>query len=109
MEGDGELKRALPILLRRIKQEDNFSFSVEWNDNSIGLYRLSELQKKCPCAGCVDENTGKRISDPTKVSATLRAIKITSVGRYAMKIQFREGCSAGIFTFDMLYQMKTGD
>lgn len=103
------MKKNAPILMRRIDQEDNFSFSIEWSDRSIGLYRLSELQKKCPCAGCVDENTGIRTSDPTKVNPNLRAIKINSIGRYAMKIQFREGCSAGIYTFDMLHQMINGN
>lgn len=100
MEGDVNLMKA--IFVNKINQKDNFTFTIEWSDGITQDYRLSELQKKCPCAGCVDETTGKRVCDPALVPDDLRAKRIMSVGRYALRIQFVSGCSHGIYSFDFL-------
>jgi DUF971 family protein len=47
--------------IKKIYQKDNYSFTVEWQDGRIAHYKLSELQKQCPCANCVDEVSGKRL------------------------------------------------
>lgn len=97
-----------PILVRKIQQVDNHSFSIDWSDGKHSMYRLSELQKQCPCANCVDENTGKRLSDDKMVKTDVRAIRIASVGRYALRIQFTSGCSTGIFSFNLLRKIDGG-
>lgn len=94
-----------PVLVRTIAQKDNYIFSIEWSDGKKSEYRLSELQKNCPCANCTDENTGRRLLDESTVKNDVRAIKIHNVGRYAIRIQFTNGCSTGIYSFDMLRQM----
>jgi ATP-binding protein involved in chromosome partitioning len=91
-----------PALIKKIWQKDAYTFSIEWNDGAVYDYRLSHLQRLCPCAGCVDENTGKRRSDGSTIPDTLSATRIVSVGRYALKIDYKSGCSAGIYGFDML-------
>lgn len=97
--------RKTPILVSSIKQKDNHTFSIVWSDGAVKDYRLSELQKRCPCANCVDESTGKRILNDANVNADVRAVKIVSIGRYALRIQFTSGCSTGIYGYDMLYQL----
>ncbi len=99
--------RTAPILIRRIAQLDNHRFVVEWNDGKVGTYSLSELQRHCPCAGCVDEKSGRRVVDPAAVEDTVRCKTIRNVGRYALRIQFTSGCSNGIYGFDMLRQLET--
>lgn len=91
-----------PLFVRRIWQEDNHSFSIEWGDSAIQTFRLCDLQRSCPCAHCMDEITGNRLADPQQVSDDVRAIAVRSVGRYGLRIQFTAGCSMGIFTFDRL-------
>ena len=91
-----------PLFVRRIWQKDNYTFSIQWNDESIQDFRLSDLQKNCPCARCTDENTGKRVVDPKTISDDVRAIVVRSIGRYGLRIQFSSGCSLGIFSFDKL-------
>lgn len=94
-----------PVLfIYAIRQKDNHTFTIQWNDGSICDYRLSELQKECPCASCFDINTRKSLIDPNKISDTLTAIKLMNVGRYALRIHFSSGCSNGIFGFDYLYE-----
>lgn len=95
-----------PSLVRKIFQKDNHSFTIEWNDGCTVSYRLSDLQKLCPCAACIDEVTGKRILDINSVKENLKAIRISSVGRYALRIQFSSGCSNGIYDFDFLRKMS---
>lgn len=94
-----------PVLfIRSIKQKDNHTFSIHWNDGSIKSYRLAELQRECPCAGCFDANSRKSLIDPKTISENLTALKLMNVGRYAIRIHFSSGCSNGIFGFDYLYE-----
>lgn len=91
--------------VRKIWQKDNHHFAIEWTDGLNAEYRLSDLQKQCPCAKCVDEATGKRLLDEKTIYEDVRAIRIENVGRYALKIQFTSGCSSGIYSFEMLHKM----
>ncbi len=99
----------LRIAIRQIKQIDNHHFQIEWNDGVMSTYHLEKLQKNCPCAGCVDETTNIRRAAATAtqplVSEEVRAKSINSVGRYALKVQFTSGCSAGIYDFAMLRKL----
>ncbi len=95
-----------PLLIKQIQQKDNYTFSIEWNDEIKQDFRLSTLQKVCPCANCVDEYTGKRLTNPATLQEDVKAISIKSVGRYALQIQFTKGCSTGIYSFDTLRQMS---
>jgi ATP-binding protein involved in chromosome partitioning len=90
------------VLLDTIKQKNNYTFSIKWTDGTTDDFRLCELQRNCPCAGCVDESTGRRLSHLDAVPDHLTAIKIENVGRYALKIHFASGCSRGIYSFDFL-------
>src|SRR5687768_3656016 len=99
------MKKQNPLFIRAIEQKDNHTFTITWNDGTISNYRLNELQKQCPCAGCIDELTGKRILDEKSVKPDVRAVRIVSVGRYALRIQFTSGCSTGIYEFDLLHRL----
>lgn len=88
------------LLVKKIVQKDNHTFSIVWSDNTECSYRLSHLQAICPCAGCVDELTNRRIAK--SIQEDVKAVVIQSVGRYALRIRFTSGCSSGIYTFEML-------
>lgn len=89
------MKKQLPFFIKKIYQKDNFHFIIEWNDDKMGVYRLSNLQKLCPCASCIQ-------NFDAKIDENVKAFKIQNVGRYALKIDFSSGCSKGIFSFDYL-------
>lgn len=97
------------IFIKKISQCDNFNFSIEWSDGILQNYRLSDLQKQCPCAGCKDEKTGKTLINPAAIKEDVRAIRLSSVGRYALRIQFNSGCSSGIYSYDFLRQFSPKD
>jgi len=88
--------------VKHIRQKDNYTFTIIWNDGVVKDYRLNELQLRCPCASCVDEVTGKRLVDASQVIENVKAKRLTSVGKYALRVDFTSGCSHGIYTFDML-------
>jgi ATP-binding protein involved in chromosome partitioning len=90
--------------LRKIYQKNNFEFTIEWMDGEVRDYRLSDIQKKCFCARCVDEITGTRLLDPATIPYDLMAKKLYNVGRYALKIEFCSGCSRGIYPYSWLKQ-----
>lgn len=88
------------VLIKSIAQKDNHTFTIHWSDGIQKDYRLSELQHSCPCAHC-REKRKKGPSEPSNDS-DVKAIRITSVGRYALKVKFTSGCSNGIFSYAML-------
>lgn len=103
MAGDAHMRHnAMPVLIRSISQKDNHTFTINWSDGVKRDYRLNEVQKKCPCAQCVDENTGKRVVDENSIDPNVKAFLIQNVGRYAIRIKFTSGCSSGIYNFDLL-------
>jgi DUF971 family protein len=99
------MKKSIPAI-KTIKQIDNHSFKIEWSDGIANNYKLSDLQRLCPCAGCVDEESGRRLKPAQAIDDSVRAINIQSVGRYALKIRFTSGCSTGIYSFQMLRDMR---
>lgn len=77
-----------------IRQAGNHIFTITWNDGLEYSYRLCDLQRRCPCAGCQET--------VSHVDEDVQAIRIVSVGRYALRIDFTLGCSAGIYSYDLL-------
>ncbi|MFN4175015.1 MAG: P-loop NTPase [Parachlamydiaceae bacterium] len=70
------------------------AFSITFADGDKRVYHLGDLQQNCPCANC-QEKTAPYESD-------LKARGISTIGRYAIKIDFEKGCSNGIFPLKLL-------
>lgn len=93
------------FFINKIAQVGPTSFSIEWNDGKSARYRLSDIQKNCRCARCRDEKTGRLLVDLAKIDPEVQANKIVNVGRYALRIEFKSGCSSGIYPYALLYKM----
>lgn len=81
-------------LVREVKQKDRHTLQIIWTDGTTNDYRLSDLQRGCPCAGCSEEKP--------HIDEAVTATRVTLVGRYALRIEFTSGCSHGIYEFDRL-------
>jgi DUF971 family protein len=90
------------FFIQRIAQKDQYTFTIEWTDGKISEYRLSDLQRHCPCAACRDEKADRASVDLEEV----QAVSIESVGRYALRIDFTQGCSKGIYSFSLLRTLE---
>ncbi len=87
---------------RVITKSDPTRVSIEWSDGHSTVYTARELRQICPCAGCVDELTGKRTHDPTTVPGDMVTQNVALVGNYAITIRFSDGHETGIYPFRML-------
>lgn len=63
---------------------------------------FKRLRDACPCAGCIEEWTGKKTLDPATIPEDIRPLAITPVGNYAVQISWSDGHSSGIYTWDAL-------
>ncbi len=87
------------IAIKSFAKIDQHRFTIEWSDGRISDYRLSDVQRICPCARCRSKNENERAFDED-----VEAVQISPVGGYALQIIFTKGCSKGIYPFELLRQ-----
>jgi ATP-binding protein involved in chromosome partitioning len=81
----------------------NEGLTIEWEENGhAGFYPARALRLACPCAACVEEMSGRPLLDPAAVPADIRPVSIALVGAYGIKINWSDGHSTGIYTFERL-------
>lgn len=90
------------LLVKKMWLADQHQLSIEWTDEAITTFRLSQLQARCPCAGCAEA----RKKGTLAVDEQVRAESVINVGRYALRIFFNSGCSAGIYEFSWLRSLE---
>jgi CubicO group peptidase (beta-lactamase class C family)/DUF971 family protein len=87
--------------------EDEQRLRILWADGHASEFVPRYLRLKCPCAGCVDEMSGRPLLDPDSVPEGVYPLEIKYMGRYALHFHWSDGHGTGIFSFDML--RKLGD
>ncbi len=75
---------------------------ILWSDAHASVYPFPELRFACSCAGCVDEWTGVRSIREADVPADIHPTGLQLVGNYAMQLDWSDGHSTGIYTWDAL-------
>jgi DUF971 family protein len=89
--------------------EDGTRLSIRWADGHTSEYLPRFLRLKCPCAGCVEEMTGRPILRPDSVSEDVYPLEIRYMGRYALVFHWSDGHSTGIYPFDMLRKLDVSE
>ena len=92
----------LPV---EIKQSGARELRIVWNDGQVNDFDVVELRRSCRCANCVDELTGAQILHSSQVGEDVRPQTIRQVGNYAFQVNWSDGHTSGIFTFDYLRQL----
>jgi DUF971 family protein len=85
--------------------EDASLLRIRWKDGGISEYEPRELRLACPCAGCVDEMTGRRILRAEDVAPDVHPLAIRYVGRYALRFDWSDGHGTGIYPFEFLRRL----
>lgn len=85
---------------------DKGDLQITWPDGLSNRFTAYELRVNCPCAMCVDENTGQRTLDPKKVPLNVQIKSFGRVGRYAVNFNFSDGHNTGIYSFDIFREMS---
>jgi DUF971 family protein len=109
----------IPIDVRRkpasvkVHVSSGAGVDITWSDEHASHYDFSYLREQCPCAMCNDEREKKAnapvASGPVLSSPALPMFKpkltakaAHAVGNYALRIDFNDGHTTGIFSFDYL-------
>ena len=91
--------RTRPIGLRR---HDLRTLAVLWEDGHRDHFDVRDLRLNCRCALCIEEMSGRKLLDPLKVRADVRPRTISSIGNYAIGIDWSDGHNSGLYSFDHL-------
>lgn len=86
--------------------EDATALRIRWADGHVSEYLPRDLRLACPCAGCVDEMTGRRTLRPENVDPDVHPLEISYVGRYALRFQWSDGHDTGIYPFEFLRRLS---
>jgi DUF971 family protein len=78
------------------------AIEIHWPGGPAVTIPALVLRDHCPCAGCVEEGTGKKILDPSTIPADIRPVQILAVGNYAVQIHWSDGHSTGIYSWQTL-------
>lgn len=85
-----------------VPTSDGTELKISWQDGHVSVYSPHALRLLCPCAGCIEEMTGRPILDPTSIPAGVYPTAIHYVGRYALQFMWSDGHSTGFYPFEML-------
>lgn len=98
---------------KQIKIIDKAKLSVLWNDDTTTIISLKYLRDQCPCASCKGETIlfkTFRPPQPTMFSPDMYKVKsIEVVGGYAIQIIWKDGHNTGIYSWDYLKTLETGE
>ncbi len=83
-------------------EDDGKTVRLQWSDGHEGVHRAYDLRLNCPCASCVDEDSGRRILDPGAVPLDVAVRTVQQVGRYALAFAFTDGHDTGIYSYPRL-------
>ena len=110
-ERQAEPQQAEPsdIDIQAVWQVSNDELGIQWRDGTVSIYGTRALRLACPCAACIDEWTGVKRLDEDSVDMSVQIAHVTSVGRYALAIEFTDGHKTGIYHFDRLRSLKSGE
>jgi DUF971 family protein len=87
--------------------EDGERLRIRWADGETTELVPRFLRLKCPCAGCVEEMTGRPLLDPSTVPAEVYPLEIRYMGRYALHFQWSDGHASGIYSFQLLRELAS--
>lgn len=79
--------------------------AITWDDGWRTLLSLKYMRQQCPCAGCVDEWSGKRTLNPLSIRDDIKPLKMSPVGRYALQLTWNDGHATGIYSWDLLHKL----
>ena len=98
----------------RVLLTEGKGLEIDWSDGHKSVWTFAWLREACPCATCNDEREKKEAfagSTPAP-SAVLpmfkpkpRAQSATQVGNYAIQINFNDGHSTGIFSWEYFFEL----
>ena len=92
------------ILPDAINLEDD-AVVILWEDAHRSPFPHRYLRLACPCANCVDEMSGRKVLDDSRVPKDVHALEIHPVGNYGYSVLWSDRHDTGIYTFKRLREL----
>ena len=87
--------------------------ALKWDDGGEQFIALDELRKVCPCAVCSGEIDvlGQMHKGPSAQlnDTSFQVNRLELVGGYAIQVFWGDGHSTGLYSFDLLRKIYSGD
>jgi len=102
------------ITPKEIRRIEGKGLDITWSDGKSGMISNIELRKHCPCAGCRelrgDDTHAKPLTGKKKSLSVIQNTieeetnlkQVWAVGTYAVGLEWGDGHSTGIYTYDLL-------
>lgn len=87
---------------RIVPDPDARELALSWPDGQVDRIPYKKIRGNCPCADCVDEMSGVRKFDESRVKEGLDLVSFHNVGNYAVLVKWSDGHETGIFTWPHL-------
>jgi ATP-binding protein involved in chromosome partitioning len=107
-----ELQREVACEAERIgdvpqetRLDDDGTLHIQWSGGHAGRHTAYNLRLACQCAGCVDENSGRRTLERSDVALDVGVENVQPVGRYALAFAFTDGHNTGIYRYPVLREI----
>ncbi len=94
-----------PIRATRIAPFPNGEIGIVWEDGHESYFSGHYLRCACACAHCVDEMSGAKVLEDSRVPADVAPVELHPVGNYAFSVRWSDGHETGIYTFERLRRL----
>ncbi len=89
-----------------VVSKDQLTLSLTWSDATTSNVSARRLRQYCPCAGCVEEWSGKRTFEVETIPEGMKIIEVQSVGNYAVSFTFGDLHNTGIYQWEYLKELS---
>lgn len=95
----------------RLDLQKKSHLAIEWQDGHRSTFPISVLRTMCPCATCKQNRQEQATAPKSRLSlrvlhgdgdSPLSAVSAELVGGYALRIDWSDGHSSGIYSFEYL-------
>jgi len=102
----------------RLDLQKHAQLAIDWQDGRRSVYPISYLRTKCPCASCKQARLEQAAAPKSRLSLRvlpgsldqpLAATSAELVGGYALRIDWSDGHSSGIYSFEYLRSIDPAD
>lgn len=89
-----------------VLSKDQRELSLTWSDGVTTKVASRRLRQYCPCAGCVEEWSGRRTFEVDTIPEDMKVIEVHSVGNYALSFTFGDLHTTGIYQWEYLKDLS---
>lgn len=100
-----------------LDKTESRSLRIVWNDGVEQVLPYQRLRQGCQCANCMEKRKAQlqdeQHKDPTALpvlsaaeTVPLDIVRMRPVGNYAYNIEFSDGHTTGLFTYELLRSLS---